>query len=333
MKQPSPIAVIGAGSWGTALAILLAYNGTPTHLWGHNPEAMREMRSSRYNSRYLPDIALPENLQIHTNLADALIDVTDLLVAVPSHAFRQTLQAITMHQQQNFRIASATKGLDPSTNKLLHEVVAEIFGLDTAFAMLSGPTFAKEVALGLPTAITLASNNNAFAHDLKTRLNKHLFRVYTSHDILGVEIGGAIKNVLAIAVGISDGLGFGANARSALITRGLAEIMRLGFALGAQRDTFMGLAGMGDLILTCTDNQSRNRRFGLALGKGATIHSALQSINQVVEGLPTAATVHQLAQKLHIEMPISEQVYRVLHQGLSPMQAVQSLFARETKAE
>lgn len=333
MKQHSPIAVIGAGSWGTALAILLASNGTPTRLWGHNAATMRDIAHTRQNARYLPGIILPTNLVIESDLQQALSNVQDVLIAVPSHAFRHTLTMLAQQISQPLRIAWATKGLDPSTNKLLHEVIQEILGPDTALAILSGPTFAKEVALGLPTAITLASNNALFAHDLTTRLHKNMFRVYTSHDILGVEIGGAIKNVLAIAIGISDGLGFGANARSALITRGLAEIMRLGLALGAQRETFMGLAGMGDLILTCTDNQSRNRRFGLALGKGASIDTALAEINQVVEGLPTAVTVHQLAQRFHIDMPISEQVYRVLHTGLSPMQAVQSLLARETKAE
>ncbi len=328
----SPIAVLGAGSWGTALAIHLARNQQTVHLWGNNAEHLQAMQRARCNSVYLPDIRFPDNIEICSDLAHALSNVQDILIAVPSHAFRETLTKIKPFIAQNARLVWATKGLDPLHHQLLHYVSDELLG-ERSLAVLSGPSFAKEVAAGLPTAITLAANASEFSEDLIKRFHSPNFRVYHTKDMIGVELGGAMKNVLAIAVGTADGLGFGANARAALITRGLAEMVRLGLALGGQRETFMGLAGMGDLVLTCTDNQSRNRRLGLALGMGKTIETAMQEIHQVIEGIQTAAEIYHLAKSLSIEVPITEQVYQILHQGLAPQIAVNNLLTREPKAE
>lgn len=327
----SSIAVVGAGSWGTALAIHLARNNKEVYLWGRDEKHLEMLKIQRNNERYLPEINFPPSLHVEKNLAVVLSKATDVLIAVPSHAFRTTLNAMSKHAP-SLRIICATKGLDPKTNELLHEVVHEIMG-DLPLAILSGPSFAKEVAQGLPTAITIASTTKQFAEDLISDFHNKNFRVYTTDDIIGVEIGGAIKNVLAVAVGIADGLGFGANARSALITRGLAEVIRLGTALGGRLDTFMGLSGLGDLILTCTDNQSRNRRFGLALGEGRTMQAALTEIGQVVEGIQTAAEIHKRAKEKAIDLPICEQVYRVLYENLPPAAAVNNLLSREPKVE
>jgi glycerol-3-phosphate dehydrogenase (NAD(P)+) len=277
----APIAVLGAGSWGTALAIQLARNGNPTRLWG----------------------------------------------------FAETLDRLAGLLPDNARLAWATKGLEPDSGRLLSELAAERLPGITALAVLSGPTFAREVAAGLPTAITVAANRKAFADALSRRLHAGAFRTYTSRDLVGVQLGGAVKNVLAIAAGIADGLGFGANARAALITRGLAEMLRLGRAMGARRDTFMGLAGLGDLVLTCTDDQSRNRRFGLALGRGTPTDRALAEIGQVVEGRGTAREVRRLAGRHEVEMPIVEQAYRVLWESCPPRDAVHALLARTPKVE
>lgn len=329
----SPIAVLGAGSWGTALAVLLARNGQPTVLWGRNAEFMAQLAQTRRNARFLPDAAFPENLQTTDDLACALGTASDCLIAVPSHGFRDTLQLLASHAPSSLRIACATKGMEPESGNLPHQIVEEILGAAYSFAVISGPTFAREVAAGLPTAVTVASQNTQFASELAARLHNDGFRAYTSDDVTGVELGGAIKNVLAIAAGIADGLGFGANTRAALITRGLAEMMRLGVALGGQRETFMGLAGLGDLVLTCTDDQSRNRRLGLALARGTSLADALRDIGQSVEGVATAREVMRLAKTHSIEMPISEQVCSVLHEGKSPRNAVHALLAREQKAE
>jgi len=329
--QPS-LAVIGAGSWGTALAILFAKNGIHTRVWGHLPEHMQTLISTRTNEQFLSGFDFPEHLHPCTTLEQAMDQADDILVVVPSHAFRSVLQQIKPLLKTN-RIAWATKGLETDTAKLLHENAEEVLGTEVSLAVVSGPTFAREVAAGLPTAISIASKDDEFAHQLAEKMHNDTFRAYTCHDIIGVELGGSIKNVLAIAAGIADGLGFGANTRAALITRGLAEIMRLGTQLGGEAETFMGLAGMGDLVLTCTDNQSRNRRFGIALAKGMTHDEALASIGQVVEGIQTANEINRLAERHGIDMPITRQVYRVLHESLEPHQAVHELFARELKAE
>lgn len=327
------IALLGAGSWGTALAILAARNGCQVLLWGHEPEHIANLAKDRENKHYLAGLVFPESLNVTADLAEIANFSDIILVCSPSHALKSVLQQLQSHLKNNVSIAWASKGFNPENGSLLHEVVAELFGSDNPAAILSGPTFAREVAADLPTAITIASNQVEFSGQLTTMLHGGRFRAYTSQDIIGVEVGGAVKNVLAIAAGIADGLGFGANTRSALITRGLNEIIRLGVALGGERDTFMGLAGLGDLLLTCTDNQSRNRRFGLALGSGKTREQAIQDIGQEIEGVAAAKHTYLHAKKHGIEMPITEQTYRVLYEGLAPLAAVQNLLAREQKAE
>lgn len=326
------IACLGSGSWGTALAIHLARNGQTVRLWGNEVAQVEKMAAERCNDYFLPGIILPEKIEFYTDLAKTLDGIQDILIAVPSHAFRSVLTQIQPLLAKNARIVWATKGLDPHNHDLLHIVAQEVLG-NIPLAVISGPTFAKEVAMGLPTAITLASTSQEFTQDLIQRFHNQKFRVYHTNDLVGVELGGAMKNVLAIAVGIADGLGFGANARSAIITRGLAEMVRLGLILGGQKETFMGLAGMGDLVLTCTDNQSRNRRFGLALGAGKQREPAEKEIGQVVEGIKTALEIHHLAKRKNVETPICEQVYKVLYENLTPREAVTALLSREPRAE
>ncbi len=327
------IAILGAGSWGTALAILAARNGCQVLLWGHNPEHIRSLDQHRQNQRYLPGMVFPENIAVTSDLKDIAPFSQLILVCVPSQVFKQTLLALKPYCTDNIAVAWATKGFNPDDGSLLHEVVAEIFGLQTPAALLSGPTFAREVAADLPTAITIAANQAKFAHQLASIFHSERFRTYTSTDLIGVEVGGAVKNVLAIAAGIADGLGFGANTRAALITRGLNEIIRLGVQLGGKQDTFMGLAGLGDLILTCTDNQSRNRRFGLALGQGKSRDEITKEIGQEIEGISAAKETYLLALKYGIDMPITEQTYKVLYEQLAPQTAVQNLLSREQKPE
>lgn len=331
MTSSMGIAVLGAGSWGTALAIQLARSGRPILLWGRDAEKLKATGHARENTVYLPGCRFPESLNVEPDLAIALQNTDDVLIVVPSHGLRDTCEAIAATGHVPARISWATKGLEPDTGKLAHEVVTEVLG-KRPMAVLSGPTFAKEVGAGLPTAITVAGDAD-YADFMAAALHGERFRAYTSQDIVGVEIGGAAKNVIAIGAGMSDGLGFGANSRVALITRGLAEISRLAQALGADPKTLMGLAGMGDLVLTCTDNQSRNRRMGLALAAGKSQQDAHREIFQVVEGVSAAREVHHLAQKHDVEMPITEQIYRVLHEGVSPQQAVQNLFERDRKDE
>lgn len=332
--QASAIAVIGAGSYGTALAICLARNGNTISLWGRNGDDIALMAQQRLNQKYLPDIRLPDSLQVTDNLADAVGSSRDILLVVPSHAFAQTLQQIKPFLQPNARVAWATKGLEPETGRLLQDVARDILGEAVSLAVFSGPTFAKEMALGMPTAISLSSTDPEFISELSDLLHcAKSFRVYTNPDFIGVQLGGAVKNVIAIGAGMADGIGFGANARTALITRGLTEMCRLGCALGAKKDTFMGMAGLGDLVLTCTDNQSRNRRFGLLLGQGKAVDDAMQSIGQVVEGYRNAKEVFNLAQRVGVEMPITEQIYQVLYQGKDVKLAALDLLGREKRDE
>ncbi|TPQ24516.1 NAD(P)-dependent glycerol-3-phosphate dehydrogenase [Methylomonas sp. EFPC3] len=331
--MPPSISILGAGSWGTALAIQAARNGCTTSLWGHNPQHIAALQQAGENSRYLPGAQLPANLELTADISKAVSYSQVLLISVPSHAFRDTLIRIKPFLAEKPMVAWATKGFDGLDGALLSQVVAETLGEDIETAALSGPTFAAEVAADLPTAVTVASTSDAFSSRLSAMLHNQRFRVYTSHDIIGVQVGGACKNVLAIAAGIADGLGFGANTRAALITRGLTEIMRLGIRLGGQADTFMGLAGLGDLILTCTDDQSRNRRFGLALGRGQDQAQALKQINQEVEGISAARETFGLSQKYGVEMPITSQVYKVLFENLQPKQAVDNLLNRDQKPE
>lgn len=328
-----PFAVLGAGSWGTALAIQLAAGGHPTLLWSHRAAHIALMQQRRCNDAYLPGIHFPDTIEPIADLAACLQRAGDILVVVPSQVFRQTMALIKPLLHEQHRLAWGTKGLEVGSRKLLHQIVQEELGITVPTAIVSGPTFAQEVARGLPGAITVASKNQRFAAEFANALHHGYFRTYTSDDLIGVEVGGAVKNVLAIAAGISDGLNFGINTRAALVTRGLAEMMRLGVALGGQRETFMGLSGLGDLVLTCSDDQSRNRRMGLALGKGKSLEQAKQEIGKVVEGVTTAKAVHQLAQDLRVSMPITEQVYRVLYEGLAPREAVQNLMERAAKSE
>jgi glycerol-3-phosphate dehydrogenase (NAD(P)+) len=329
----STIAVLGAGSYGTALAIQLARLGNDTGLWGRNAPHMAQLEAERVNAEYLPGCKFPPKLKATADLRAALAGADDVLIAVPSHALHAVLRIAAPLLRPGQGVVSACKGLEPDTGKLVHEVVADIVGRERKFAAVSGPTFAKEVGLGMPTAVTVASTDTEYADKIVHALHGNGFRAYTSDDVIGVEVGGSVKNVLAIAVGIADGLGLGANTRAGVITRGLAEIMRLGEALGGRRETFMGLAGLGDLVLTCTDDQSRNRRMGLALAKGKSLQTAQAEIRQVVEGVRAAPEVLRLARKHHIEMPISEQVVRVLAGEIKPIDAVRNLASRPPRAE
>ncbi|MCH8072403.1 MAG: NAD(P)-dependent glycerol-3-phosphate dehydrogenase [Proteobacteria bacterium] len=334
MRVPDqPLAVIGAGSWGTALALQFARSGREVRLWGRDAEQLAAISADGVNRRYLPDVPFPDNLRVEADLGACLDGVKDILIAVPSHGLRETLIKVQPLLDSAARICWATKGFELSTGKLPHQVAGEVLGDDRAMAVLSGPTFAKEVGAGLPTALTIAASDAEFADDLAAALSGDSFRAYTSGDMIGVEVGGAVKNVLAIGAGISDGLGFGANTRIALINRGLVEMTRLGVALGANQDTFMGLAGMGDLVLTCTDNLSRNRRMGLALAQGKSIEEAQEEIQQVVEGVLAAKAVKQVADRMSVEMPICQQIYRILYEGLAPREAVVALMGRALKPE
>jgi len=333
VSAPGSIAVVGAGSWGTALAIQLARNGRAVRLWGRDGGELSKLDADRENQRYLPGARFPDSLQIVSELDDCVQEIDDVLVAVPSHALRESLRRIHPILKSDARVCWATKGFELHTGKLPHQVAAEVLGAERPMAVLSGPTFAREVGQGLPTAMTIAANNDAFAADLAQAFSGDNFRAYTSNDIVGVEVGGAVKNVLAIAAGISDGLGFGANTRIALINRGLAEMTRLGVALGAEKETFMGLAGMGDLVLTCTDDQSRNRRMGLALAGGRSIDEAQEEIQQVVEGVLAAKAVHEVARTTKVEMPICHEVYRILYEDAAPREAVTALMSRALRRE
>ncbi len=331
--QSNPIAVLGAGSFGTALAILLAKNGNKTRLWARNSKQIHEMKTSGVNARYLPDIPLPEYLELHDSFEECIKGVRDILIVTPSHAFQQTLSQIQQYKTGDVRITWACKGLEPDTGHFLCEQVSDMFGNDNPKGVLSGPTFAKELAIGSPTAITLAADDGQFAADMTKRLVNNTFRVYLSSDLAGVQFGGAIKNIIAIGAGMSDGLGFGSNARTALITRGLAEMMRLGEKLGGKIETFTGMAGLGDLVLTCTDDQSRNRRFGLAIGKGASLEQAAKDIGQVVEGVRNTKEVHNLAKLHRIDMPICQSIYNIIYQNQDPRIAAKDLLTRTMKVE
>lgn len=333
IKPDHRFAVIGAGSWGTALAIQFSRSGHETRLWGRDGPAIAAMARHRVNARYLPDAAFPDNLTVTDDLTAAITGADGVVVAVPSHAFRATLDAIASTGVWLEGLCWATKGFENRTGLLPHQVVAESLAEDLPTAVLSGPTFAVEVADQLPSAMTIASASDEYAHHLAESIATDSFRAYVSDDVVGVEVGGATKNIYAIGAGLSDGLGFGANARVALLTRALAEMTRLGIALGARRETFMGLAGMGDLVLTSTDNQSRNRRFGLALARGMTAEQALADIGQVVEGYYAARAVHQVAAREGIDMPIAAHIYRVLHEGLDPNDAVAALMRRPIMRE
>ncbi|MCG6941214.1 MAG: NAD(P)-dependent glycerol-3-phosphate dehydrogenase [Thiohalocapsa sp.] len=326
------IAIVGAGSWGTALGLLLCGNGHEVRLWGHDPTHIADLLAARENRAFLPGFPLPASMLPTADLAAALHDATAVLVVVPSQFFALVLRQMAPVLAPGLGVAWATKGFDPDSGRLLHEVAGDILG-SRDVGILSGPSFAGEVARGLPTAVTVAASAPGFAERLAELVRGPRFRAYTHDDIIGVQVGGAAKNVIAIATGIADGLGFGANTRAALITRGLAEVIRLGEALGARRETFMGLAGLGDLVLTCTDNQSRNRRLGLALAAGRPAQDAMAEIGQEVEGVVTARAVHAMAARLGVEMPISTEVHAVLYAGTTPAEATQHLLERAGRSE
>ena len=321
------IAVLGAGSWGTALAIQLARNEHDVRLWGYDAGEVVELQRSRENRKYLPGFELDDNITIHADLAAAVEAAPSILIAIPSKGYRDLLQRLKSLLDEDRLLFWASKGFEIETGKLLHEVIGEVLPLHR-YGVISGPTFATEVARGMPAAIACAGNDAQAAEDFASLLRGHHFRAYTTGDIVGVELGGALKNVLAIAVGASDGLGFGANTRAALITRGLSEIMQLATHLGAERDTLMGLAGLGDIILTCTDDQSRNRRFGLAIGQGKSVAEAEAVVGQTVEGLRAARAVYHKAKALELQLPILEEVYRVLYEDKDPHDAVRDLESR-----
>jgi glycerol-3-phosphate dehydrogenase (NAD(P)+) len=332
--QHKTVTVIGAGSWGTALAIHLARAGLNVRLWGNHPEHIERLQIERCNQQYLPDVPFPDNLELYVSLEQALHgEDLMVLVVIPSHAYRCFFHDASSFFHTGMSIAWASKGFEEGTGKLLHEVLNEEIPQCDKLAVISGPTFAREVARDLPTAVTVASDTEAVANEWRDCLHNGYFRAYTSNDITGVELGGALKNPLAIAAGIADGLGFGANSRAALITRGLTEVMRLGEAMGCNRDTFMGLAGLGDLVLTCTDDQSRNRRTGLLLAKGLSQQEIAAEIGQEIEGVRSSLEAVRLGEKYRVELPIIEQVHKVLYQGFHPHDAVRSLLERKSIAE
>lgn len=332
MAATAKVAVLGAGSWGTALASLLARNGARTRLWARDPGMLADMADSGFNDRYLPDCPLPPELEFQPDLQKALSDVDWALVAVPSEAFVGQLEAVAEHLPAAAGLAWATKGFEPGTGRFLHELVAECLP-DTAAAVVTGPSFAREVARNQPTAITVNSADAAFAQVIADALHSPTFRAYTGTDMLGAELGGAIKNVLAVATGVADGMDLGLNARAGLITRGMNEMLRLGLALGARVETMMGLSGLGDLVLTCTGDLSRNRRLGLALGRGTPLEEALAEIGQVVESMVTADEVMRLAERHGLDLPIAAHVRAVLHGEMTPAEALKAIMAREQKPE
>ncbi len=330
---PITVAVLGAGSWGTALASLLARNGHRTVIWGRDAEQVRAINERHENTRYLPGIPLPESLRASTDLPATVRAADVVLVVTPSHAFGDTVRALAPHRRPGTGVAWATKGFEPGSGRFLHEVAAELLGDDVPLAVVTGPSFAKEVTQGLPTAVTVHSDDPDFAQTVAEALHGPAFRAYTGNDMLGAELGGAMKNVLAVATGVADGMHLGLNARAGLITRGLNEMLRLNQALGGRAETLMGLAGLGDLVLTCTGDLSRNRRLGLALGQGRSISDAVASIGQVVESIQTCDEVMRLAGRFGIDLPISALVRRVLHEEITPQEGLKLLLAREQKPE
>ena len=331
--NPLKIAVLGAGSWGTALAALMARHGHAVTLWGRDPVVSAAIDQQHENTRYLPGIPLPENLRATTDLAASLADADQVLIVVPSHAFTETLKLVAPQRPARAGVAWATKGFETGSGRFLHEVAEDILGPDVPLAVVTGPSFAKEVALGLPTAVTVHGADAAFAQAVADVMHGPAFRAYTGDDMVGAELGGAMKNVLAVATGVADGMQLGLNARAGLITRGLNEMLRLAAAIGAKPETLMGLAGLGDLVLTCTGDLSRNRRLGLALGRGQSLQDAIREIGQVVESVQTADEVMRQARRHGIALPISDRVRAVLHGEQTPEEGLRALLAREQKPE
>ena len=327
-----PIAVVGGGAWGTALAHVLAGKGSDVRLWVRDRELARAIDRTGENVRYLPGVSL-EGVAATADLESALDGARLVVSAVPSHVVRMVMGTAAPRVDPEAIVVSASKGIEERTLKRMTEVLADVLGGVRRLAALSGPSFAAEVGRGAPTAVTLAAHDPVVAESAREAFFAPRFRVYTSEDVVGVELGGAVKNVVAIATGIADGLDYGHNARAALITRGLAEISRLGSALGGQRLTFMGLAGLGDLVLTCTGDLSRNRTVGLRLARGEALESILASMGQVAEGVRSTRSVRDLAARIGVELPIVEQVYEMLYHAKSPQVVVEELMTRESKPE
>lgn len=334
-RQPSEVGVIGAGSWGTAIANLLAKKELPIDLWAYESEVAEQINTDHENLVFLPGHKLSPNLTASNDLSEVVSQKSTLIVVVPSHVFRQTMQAAAKHIDSNTIVVAASKGIETNTGLTMHGILRETLPHIPSqnLAVLSGPSFAKEVVTDVPTVVTVASESHDVAVAVQNLFATPYFRVYTSTDIIGVELGGAVKNVIAIASGMVDGMGLGLNTRAALLTRGLAEIRRLGAKLGANPDTCMGLAGFGDLVLTATGNLSRNYSFGKRIGSGETAEAILASSRMVVEGYHNAKTVHELASTQEVEMPIAEAVYCILYKGLSPKDAVYQLMTRQLKPE
>lgn len=327
------IAIIGAGSWGTALAIVAARAGHNVRLWSRNADVVNSINEQRVNSRYLSSTSIPEGVIATNDLETALNGSSLVLIAVPSHAARETLNALTTLLNENAIIVSVAKGIEIETTKRISEIVKDVFGSSHPFVSLSGPSFAKEVVDGHPTAIVAASKDSAAARAVQNDLSFENLRIYTNADVVGTELGGSVKNVMAIAAGMTAGLGFGTNSVAALITRGLAEITRLARREGAQMETLMGLAGLGDLVLTCTGGLSRNRFVGEELGKGRTLAEITAELNEVAEGINTARAVKKLADRAGLEMPITNEVNAVLYEGKPARDAVVELMSRPLREE
>ena len=331
--EPRPVAVIGAGSWGTTLAQLLADKGLEVRLWVREPEVFAGLIRDRVNQTFLPGVRLSARLRCTREFPEALPAAGVVLMAVPSHVFREVLRGLQPCWPQGAVLVSAAKGVEIDSLLTMEGVAREELGAAAAYAVLSGPSFAREVIQKQPTAVTIASRQREVARHLQRLFSTPYFRVYTSHDVTGVELGGALKNIFAIGTGILAGMGLGDNPRAALITRGLAEITRLGARLGANPMTLTGLAGLGDLVLTCTGAQSRNFQVGLKLGQGVALPAILAEMAMVAEGVKTSRAVYFLAQRLGVEMPIVSAVYKILYEGLTPKEAIRKLMARELKDE
>jgi glycerol-3-phosphate dehydrogenase (NAD(P)+) len=333
LQERKTVAVIGAGSWGTALAQHLGRQGAAVRLWVYEPELLAILRRQRENTLFLPQVKLSPHISFHGEVNEAAWGASIVVLAVPSHVFRDVLTSFHPADVSALILVSATKGIENDTLLTMEGVVREVLGPQCPYAILSGPSFATEVSQAQPTVVTVASRHRNAAKTIQRLFSSPTFRVYTTFDVTGVELGGALKNIMALGAGILEGLGLGANPRAALITRGLAEIIRLGARLGANPMTLAGLSGLGDLVLTCTSTQSRNYRVGVQLGSGLRLEDILANMKMVAEGVKTAAATHFLAQKLGVEMPIVEQVYRILYEAQSPREAVRTLMTRELKDE
>lgn len=330
--QPRRIAVLGNGGWGTALALLLHQQGHRVAVWGAFAEEIEQLAASRFNERYLPGVRVPEEVALTSDMNDALRDADIVVMAVPSHVVREVCERSVEHLPAAASVVSVAKGIESESLKRMSEVIEET-AQPARLAVLSGPSHAEEVARGIPTAVVAASRDPAVARDIQECFMTDRFRVYTSNDVAGVELGGALKNVIAIAAGVCDGIGYGDNTKAALLTRGLAELSRLGSALGGRRETFAGLSGMGDLIVTCASRHSRNRAVGEQLGRGESLDSILGGMTMVAEGVRTSKGAWQLARQVGVEAPIAEKVHAVLYEGEDPRRAVHALMTRSPRSE